>query len=367
MKNRPKRLIFSGGGTGGHIFPALSVASAFVKRHPETEVLFVGAARGMEVQLVPKAGFALQTLDLAYLPRTLSLRQPVAVWKALLGVRHAAGILHGFSPDVVVGTGGYAAGPIVLRAALGGLPTLIHEQNAFPSLTNRILGRVVSRIAVSHEAALRHFPAGKAVVTGNPLRAEMLTVDRNTAREELGYGPDDFLLVVVGGSGGALGINRAVCQAYPALLSQRINIYHVAGKRDFPMVMAAAQEIGDNRLRVVDFAENMPDLWAAADLAVSRPGSTTSELAVMGVPAILIPSPIAANDHQTHNAQALVRAQAAIMLKESELNSATLAEHIIKLRRDQELRTRMSGSMLSLAKPDATDRVCDLIEGLMRP
>ena len=366
MISRPKRLIFSGGGTGGHIYPALAMATAFLQRHPDTEVLFVGASRGMEVQLIPKAGFALQTLDLTYLPRNLSVRQLGAIWRAFLGVRRAAGILREFSPDVVVGTGGYAAGPTVLRAALSGLPTLIHEQNAFPSLTNRFLGRFVNRIAVSHDAALKFFPAGKTVVTGNPLRAEMLYADRERARQDLGYEPDDFLLVVVGGSGGALGINRAVCNAYPALLAQGIHVYHVAGTRDFPMVMAAAEGIADSRLRVVDFADNMPELWAAADLAVSRPGSTTAELALMGVPAILIPSPIAANDHQTHNAMTLVHAGAAVMVKESELDSGILYKHIVRLYSDRETRATMSGAMRSLARPNATQEVCNLIEGLLR-
>jgi UDP-N-acetylglucosamine--N-acetylmuramyl-(pentapeptide) pyrophosphoryl-undecaprenol N-acetylglucosamine transferase len=308
----------------------------------------------------------LQTLDLAYLPRSISLRQLSAVWKAFLGVHRAAAILHEFAPDVVIGTGGYAAGPVVLRAALGGIPTLIHEQNAFPSLTNRLLGRFVKRVAVSHDAAQAHFPATKTVVTGNPLRSEMLVADRAAARELLGYAADDFLLVIVGGSGGALGINRAVCKAYPDLLRDDIHIYHVAGKRDFPMVSQAAHAAGDARLRVADFAENMPLLWAAADLAVSRPGSTTAELAVMGVPAILIPSPIAANDHQTHNALALVRAGAAVMIKETELDSDTLVEQVIRLRRNSQLRTTMSAAMRSLARPDATEQVCDLIEGLLR-
>lgn len=367
MNNRPRRLIFSGGGTAGHVFPALSVAAAFVQRRPDTRVLFVGASRGMEVQLVPAAGFSLQTLDLAYLPRTPSLRQLKAVWKAVLGVSSAGKILAEFSPDVVIGTGGYAAGPMVLRAALRGIPTLIHEQNAFPSLTNRILGRFVRQVAVSHDAALKFFPADKTSVTGNPLRAEMLSAERDSTRKAFGYGPDEFLLVVVGGSGGALGINRAVCDSYAALLSEGINIYHVAGKRDFPMVQNAAQGIADSRLRVVDFADNMPQLWAAADLAVSRPGSTTAELAFMGVPAILIPSPIAANDHQTHNALVFARGGAAVLIREGELDATGLSEHIIRLRRNQELRRAMSDAMRSLARPDATERVCELIEGLFRP
>lgn len=367
MNIRPRRLIFSGGGTGGHVFPALSVADAFLARHPETEVLFVGAARGMEVNLVPASGYALRTLDLAYLPRTPSFRQVKALWKALRGLGGAARILRDFAPDVVVGTGGYAAGPMVLCAAIMRKPTLIHEQNAFPSLTNRILGRFVTSIAVSHEAALKYFPAGKAVVTGNPLRKEMLTVDRERARRALGYQPDDFLMVVVGGSGGALGINRTVCDAYDKLLPRGVHIYHVSGKRDFPMVRSRAESLGDTRLRVVDFAENMSDLWAAADLAVSRPGSTTAELALMGVPSILIPSPIAANDHQTHNALAFVQAGGAVLIKESELDALRLVEQVLSLFADSDLRNSMSRAMLSLARPDATENVCNLIEGLMLP
>ena len=365
MTARQLRLVFSGGGTGGHIYPALSIARKFLERHPDTDILFIGANRGMEVTLVPQAGFRLETIDLTYLPRRPSLDQVRAVAKAIAGLRRSGHLLKNFSPDLVVGTGGYVAGPILLRAAVGGYPTLIHEQNAFPSLTNRLLGRFVRQIAVSHVAALQHFPRHKTVVTGNPVREEILAADRISARRALGYQPDDFVLVVVGGSGGALGINEAVCGAYGGLIAAGIQVYHVAGKRDFEMVAARANALASSQIRVTDYAQDMPELWAAADLAVSRPGSTTAELAILGVPAILIPSPIAADDHQTHNARVVADAGGALLVPESELSAESLLQQIVDLRRDTERRARMSDLMRTLALPDASSHICDLMEALL--
>lgn len=355
--------MFAGGGTGGHIYPALSLAKEFQRRHPEAEILFVGAKRGMENQIIPAEGYKLHSLELTYFPRKPSLEQLKTALRAARALIVTRKLLKEFSPDIVVGTGGYAAGPLLFTAALMDYPTLIHEQNAFPSLTNRWLSRFVDAIAVSHEAAVEHFPAAKVRVTGNPLRPELFKVDRESARHELGLAPETKVLVSVGGSGGAERLNRTVCDTYPVLQKEGVTLFHVTGKRYYPETLVRAASFSN--VKVIDYATNMPELLAAADLVVSRAGSTTAELAYLGVPAILIPSPIAANDHQLHNARVAERAGGALLIKESALNGPLLGEIIADLFGKPDTLQKMSAGMKSLAYPRATEDLCDLLESLL--
>lgn len=360
---RKLRAMFAGGGTGGHIYPALSLAKEFQRRYPQAEVLFVGAKRGMENQIVPAAGYRLQALELTSFPRRPSLEQVKTAFRAARAVLRTRKLLREFSPDIVVGTGGYAAGPILLAAALMDYPTLIHEQNAFPSLTNRWLARFVDGIAVSHEAAAAYFPPGKVRVTGNPLRPEIFEVHRASAREKLGLAPEQRVMVAVGGSGGAERLNLAVCATYPLLQRESITLFHVTGKRYYSDTYARAAIFPG--VRVIDYATNMPELLAAADLVVSRAGSTTAELAYLEKPAILIPSPIAANDHQLHNARVAEKAGAAVVLEESALSGSLLGDTIRDLFGSPNLLSRMGEGMKSLAFPRATETLCDFLETLL--
>ncbi|MBS3984645.1 MAG: undecaprenyldiphospho-muramoylpentapeptide beta-N-acetylglucosaminyltransferase [Selenomonadales bacterium] len=360
------RVLLAGGGTGGHIYPAIALAKEVERRHAHAEILFVGAARGMEREIVPAAGYRLATLEIMSFPRRPSFKQMQSAWLALRALVAARSLVREFAPHVVVGTGGYAAGPLLLSAALLGYPTLIHEQNAFPSLTNRILGRFVRAIAVSHAAARAHFPTDKVRVTGNPLRAELFSVDRQRARQELGLSDQEKLLVVVGGSGGAQAVNQAVIGAYSALLQAGIVVYHVTGKRYYNSTLDAARHLPPRRIRVVDYAANMPEVLAAADLVVSRAGGITAELALLGKPAILIPLPSAPNDHQLHNARVAAQAGGAILLEERFLTGQALASTVCELFRDPALLGKMSANSKTLAFPDATRDLCDLMEQVMR-
>ena len=363
---RKLKVMFSGGGTGGHIYPATAVAQEILKRHQGVEILFVGSKRGMENTLVPAAGFQLKTLELTSLPRKLSLELARSSIRAAKGMVGTFRILKSFSPDLVVGTGGYVAGPVLLAAALLGYKTLIHEQNAFPSLTNRWLGRFVDRVAVSHHKAVAFFPKGKALVTGNPLRPEIVQVKRELARKNLGLSSSQKVLVAVGGSGGALRLNQTLCDSYVKLLKLGLTVYHVTGKNYYEMVSTQAATIASDRLFVIDYAKNMPELLASADLVVSRAGSTTAELAYLGRASILIPSPIAANDHQTHNALVAEEAGAAILLRETNLSARNLTDLVEDLLRDPARMQKMGENYQQLAYPRATQTICDLMDTLLR-
>jgi UDP-N-acetylglucosamine--N-acetylmuramyl-(pentapeptide) pyrophosphoryl-undecaprenol N-acetylglucosamine transferase len=319
----------------------------------------------MENSLVPAAGFDLATLQLTALPRKPSLELIRATLRAGKGVLSTVRILKSFAPDLVVGTGGYVAGPVLLAAALMGYKTLIHEQNAFPSLTNRWLGRFVDRVAVSHHKASDFFPAAKVSVTGNPLRPDILKIDPTEARLRLGLSPEAKVLVVVGGSGGALRLNQVLCDSYNYILRQGITLYHVTGNNYFEMVNSKAQAITSDKLKVINYADNMPDLLAAADLVVSRAGSITAELAVLGKPAILVPSPIAANDHQTHNALVAEQAGAAVLLRDEHLNVQSLTELLDLLFRTPGRLGEMGDKFRQLALPHATEAICELMESLL--
>ena len=362
---RKLRAMFAAGGTGGHIYPAVAVAKEFAARHPDAEILFVGSKRGMENQIVPAEGFKLVTLDLTYFPRRPSFEQVKTVVRAAKAIVQAVRLLKGFSPDVVMGTGGYAAGPLMFAAAVMGYPTLIHEQNAYPSLTNRWLARLVDTIAVSHEATGAHFPREKVHVTGNPLRPAILMANRSEARKRLGVSSKQIALLVVGGSGGALRLNQTVCDAYGELLKLGVHLVHVTGKKYYDEVSAKARVLGEGSLDVVAYATNMPDLLAAADLVISRSGSFTAELAALGKPSILIPSPIAANDHQLHNARVVENVGGAVVITEDSLNSQVLTDTVRSLIGDYETLAKMAEMSRSLAFPQATATICSLVEELI--
>ena len=362
---RKLRAMFAAGGTGGHIYPAVAVAKEFAARHPDAEIIFVGSKRGMENQIVPAEGFKLITLDLTYFPRRPSLEQVKTAFRAAKAIFQALRLIKRFSPDVVMGTGGYAAGPLMFAAALMDYPTLIHEQNAFPSLTNRWLARFVDKIAVSHEAAGKHFPREKVHVTGNPLRPAILTADHSEARKTLGIPSSQKVLLVVGGSGGALRLNQTVSDAYGELLMLGVHIIHVTGKKYYSDVRVKASTLQKGSLDVLDYATNMPELLAAADLVISRAGSFTAELAALGKPSILIPSPIAANDHQLHNARVVESAGGAVVLTEDLLNREILIDTVRRLITSDKTLTEMAEKSRSLAFPHATASICDLVQELI--
>jgi UDP-N-acetylglucosamine--N-acetylmuramyl-(pentapeptide) pyrophosphoryl-undecaprenol N-acetylglucosamine transferase len=347
-------VIIAGGGTGGHIYPGIAIAQEFKRRSAQSEILFVGTARGLETRIVPGEGFRLELIEVAALKGVSlgrRLRSLLLLPRSFLQVRS---LLLRFKPEVVIGVGGYASGPVVGVAALMGIPTLVAEQNALPGFTNRTLARLVRAAAVSFPEA-RAFFGAKAEITGNPVRAEFFSVPRKEAAATAH-------ILVTGGSQGARAINGAMIAALPLLAEarDRLSFAHQTGESDYARVRAAYEQSG-LKAEVKPFIERMVDEFARADLVVSRAGATTvAELAAAGKPALLIPFPFAADDHQRKNAEAVERAGAGRMILQAELTGERLAREILQLARDPARRTQMAEASRGLAHRDAAERVVDL-------
>jgi len=348
------RLLLAGGGTGGHLFPAVALAEQLKKEEPHAEVLFVGTERGLEFRLLPKLGWPLRTVPMSgWAGLGLAARL-----KALVGLMQSLGesrrILRDFRPDVVVGVGGYASVPVLLAARLSGIPYLIHEQNAWPGLANRLLGRWAKRICLSFPDAARGFRRGRTVLTGNPVRAAMEECSELLASETL--------LLVFGGSHGARTINRALVAALPKLAGWRgaLRIVHQTGSTDVENVREGYRQAGWEDVEVLPFIDDMAAAYAKAWLVVCRAGATTlAELTACGRPAVLIPFPFAANNHQVANAAALAAKGAAIMIEESNLKAEELGTLIGGLLADRARLAQMAGAAHSLARRGAAARLLD--------
>ncbi len=355
------RLLIAGGGTGGHLFPGLALAEEVKTRHPRNEVLFVGTARGMEAKAVPKAGYALELIDVGPLKGQGLLgllrglfRLPRALWQSRR-------ILRAFDPDAVIGVGGYASGPLVLMAFLLRVPRAIQEQNALPGFTNKLLGRIAQAVFISFDEARPFFPARKVHLLGNPIRRAFLD---NYLHEKT---PDARLsLFVTGGSQGAHGLNLRVAEAVELLapaLGAGLRVVHQTGVKDTEEVQRryAALASTGAELSAVPFIDDMAKAYAEADLMVCRAGATTiAELTVCKKPAILVPFPYAADDHQTVNAKSLVAAGAALCIQEKELTGASLAREIRALADDRERLKRMSRQSGLLGRPEAAREIADV-------
>jgi UDP-N-acetylglucosamine--N-acetylmuramyl-(pentapeptide) pyrophosphoryl-undecaprenol N-acetylglucosamine transferase len=350
----PLRILIAGGGTGGHLFPGIAIAREILRRQPDAHISFCGTARGIEATAVPRAGFALDMI------RSLGLKgkSPVSLLKGLatlpLSGWDAWRVLSRRTPDVVIGVGGYSSGPVVSLAALRGIPTLLHEANALPGLTNRVLAKMVTAAAVTFESTLSAF-GKKAFVSGNPVRPEFL----HTEDEPKGARK----VLIFGGSQGAHAINMAMVEAAPHLAhaSAPVAITHQTGERDLEMVRARYHAAGVDA-RVDAFIQNMDEEMSGANVIVSRAGSTTlAEIAACGRAAILIPLPTATDDHQRKNAEALANVGAAEVLDQRTLTPTTLASHIVSLMDDGERRGKMARMVRTFAKPDAAATIADRV------
>jgi UDP-N-acetylglucosamine--N-acetylmuramyl-(pentapeptide) pyrophosphoryl-undecaprenol N-acetylglucosamine transferase len=354
------RVLIAAGGTGGHIYPGIAVANEITRRHPGSEVRFVGTARGLETKLVPKAGFQLSLIESTGL-KNVGVKARARGLLVLPGsFRAARKLINEFNPDVVVGAGGYVSGPVVLTAALMRRPTLVMESNALPGFTNRRLAWFVDKAAVSFEASKRYF-RGKAVVIGNPVRREFFEIAPRHRTSE-------FSVLVFGGSQGARAINDAVIAALPRLsqLGTQLKMTHQTGEADYDKVMAAYTK-GDwgAQADVRRYIDDMVSAFAAADLVICRAGATTTaELIAAGKAAIMIPFPFAADDHQRKNAEALEAAGAAKMILQQNLSGERLAEEIEMLVREPDKLEAMERASRGLAKGDAAAAAVNLIEEL---
>jgi UDP-N-acetylglucosamine--N-acetylmuramyl-(pentapeptide) pyrophosphoryl-undecaprenol N-acetylglucosamine transferase len=355
------RVLIAAGGTGGHIYPGIAVAQEIMRRDSNAKVRFVGTTRGLESRLVPQAGFELSLIDssgLKNVSMAARIRGVAMLPKSFLS---ALSVIRTFTPDVVVGAGGYVSGPVVLMAALTNRPTLVMESNALPGWTNRVLARFVDRAAVSFEQALPFF-RGKAVVTGNPVRREFFEIPPK--QRDAGK----FSLLVFGGSQGARAINEAMIAGLSQLKTSpvRLHIKHQTGASDFERVQAAYQNVGWNSdAEVRSYIDNMVADFANADLVVCRAGATTTaELIAAGKAAVMIPFPFAADDHQRKNAEALQASGAARMILQQDLSGERLATEILQLARQPQEVSSMEQAIRKLARGDAAAAAVDLIEEL---
>ena len=366
-------IIVSGGGTGGHIYPAITIVSAIQKKIPNANFLYVGTSKGLEADIVPKAGLNFKTIDIEGFKRSLSLDNFRRAGKAMLGVAKAMKIVAEFKPDVVIGTGGYVCGPILMAASLKEIPTLIQEQNVVPGITNKILAKFVTKIACGCEDAMKHFPKEKTVFTGNPIRAAVMSADRKSGAAEFNFDSDKKTILISGGSRGARSINRAMVGVLAAVKEDTDAQYLlVTGKNEYNDVINRLVSAGvdlekSNHIRVKPYLYDMPAAMAMADVAVFRAGATgLAELTAKGIPSILIPYPYAAENHQEFNARALEKHGAARVILNSDLNSEVLLSTIRELLRSDAKLKKMAAASKELGRPQAADTIADLVLSIAR-
>ncbi|WP_417942378.1 undecaprenyldiphospho-muramoylpentapeptide beta-N-acetylglucosaminyltransferase [Flavobacterium sp. RS13.1] len=357
------KFILSGGGTGGHIYPAIAIANELKLQFPDAEFLFVGAKDKMEMQKVPQAGYEIKGLWIAGLQRKLTLQNLMFPLKVASSLLESKRIIRQFKPNVVIGTGGFASGPLLQAAGSAGIPTVIQEQNSFPGITNKLLSKKASAICVAYDNLERFFPKEKIVLTGNPVRQDLIDIDtkRNEAIAFYGLDSNKKTLLVLGGSLGARRVNQLIEKELDNFLSQNVQVIWQCGKLYFEDYKKYNQQ----HVKVVDFIERMDFVYAAADVIISRAGaSSVSELCIVGKPVIFIPSPNVAEDHQTKNAQAIVEAKGAILLRESELDSqfSIVFEALLK---DEGKQNQLSDNIKKLARPNATKVIVDQIRKLL--
>lgn len=356
------KVIVTGGGTAGHINPAIAIAQRIRQQCPAAELLYVGAEKGMESELAPRGGFRFEGIAAKGFRRRLGADTLKTLATLFRSLGQAAALLKREKPALVIGTGGYVCGPLVLLAALRGCPTLIHEQNAVPGATNRILSRFVSTVCISYEDTGGAFArARRTVLTGNPVREEFSGLDRSACRQRLGIPADAFLVVSTGGSGGAAALNRAVKACFEKNRDRDIFWYHITGKTYYTEFIEGLPEVGAaGSRRVLAFSHEMPCLLGAADLAVSRAGALIlAELAASGVPSLLVPSPNVANRHQDLNAQVCAAAGMSRILWEKELDGDRLWEAIAGLRQQPGALAAMGAAARAMHPADAADRILD--------
>jgi UDP-N-acetylglucosamine--N-acetylmuramyl-(pentapeptide) pyrophosphoryl-undecaprenol N-acetylglucosamine transferase len=354
-----KRIMISGGGTGGHIFPALAIAEAF-RNLSEVEFLFVGALGRMEMEKVPAAGYPIEGLWISGFQRKNLWRNISLPFKIISSLRKARKLIRSFSPGLVVGTGGYASGPLLKVASGMGIPTLIQEQNSFPGITNKLLAKKVNAICVAYPGMEQFFPKGKIIFTGNPVRADLVKpgISREEARNFFSLSKDQPLILVTGGSLGAYSLNKFMVENSPALQDAGIQAIWQTGrnfKNSFPGYSDPFP-----RIRRMEFVERMDLAYAAADIVVCRAGALTiSEISVTRKPAVLVPSPYVAEDHQTKNANALVKNKAAWMVRENEVSSLLLGK-VLELCRAENIQNEMKQALADFARPQAAKEIADI-------
>ncbi len=364
---QPYRLIISGGGTGGHIFPAVAIANEFRDRHPDAQILFVGAKGKMEMTRIPEEGYKIIGLWISGIQRKLTWSNLLFPVKLIVSYVCAIRIVKKFKPHAVIGTGGYASGPIMMAATRFAIPSIIQEQNSFAGLANKQVAGKVNKVCVAYEGMERYFPKDKLVLTGNPVRKNILSTNtkREKALSHFGFDANKRTLLIVGGSLGARTINESIIEGFEKLIDAQVQIIWQTGKGYYDVYKARLSKFDLRRIRVFDFVREMDLAYAAADVVVSRSGAlAVSEISVARKPVILVPSPNVAEDHQTKNAKALVSKGAAILVMDKEAQ-VKLVDEALKLLFDQQRAEKLSENISAFAKPDATVSIVNEIEKLL--
>lgn len=367
---KPLRMLISGGGTGGHIFPALSIAAAVKRRHPDAEILFVGADNRMEMERVPAAGYNIVGLPVSGFDRKRLWRNFKVLWQLWKSMRKARRIVREFGPDIAVGVGGYASGPTLKAAQKAGVPTLLQEQNSYPGVTNKMLAPKAGRICVAYEGTERFFPADRIVLTGNPVRPALaaFSATQEDAKKAMGFDPARPLVLVVGGSLGARTLNNMMIEAVESDATGEVpfQIMWQTGKTDWERCKRAMDTAHPSSVKASQFISDMAQAYRAADLVVSRAGAgTISELEILGKAAILVPSPNVAEDHQRHNAEALANRGAAAMVLDADA-SAQLWKKICDIATDRAALAGLSANISEMALRDSDEKIVDCIDELIK-
>ena len=362
---KPYKFIISGGGTGGHIYPAIAIANELKSRFSQSEFLFVGAKDRMEMEKVPQAGYKIEGLWISGIQRKLTLKNLMFPFKLISSLFKSHQILKNFKPNVAIGTGGFASGPLLQAANSKGIPTLIQEQNSYPGITNKLLSKKANTICVAYEGLERFFPENKIVLTGNPIRKDVLQIEgkRKKALKEFQLSKDKITLLVLGGSLGAKRVNQLIEQELPFFKTNNVQLIWQCGKLYEEKYKTYSDE---SDVQVHAFLNQMDLAYAVADIIISRAGaSSVSELCVVGKPVVFIPSPNVAEDHQTKNAKAIADKEAAVLIKEDELDSnfQNTFKHILE---SEDFRQTLSKNIKQLALQNATKDIVDEVEKLLQ-
>lgn len=366
------KYLISGGGTGGHIYPALAIASEIKARDKSADILYVGTESGLESELVPKAGIAFETIRVKGMPRKINKEMLISIKELALGINDARKILNKFKPDIVIGTGGYVCGPVVYIAKKKKIPALIHEQNAFPGITNKILSRYVDRVLVTFEESRKYFKhEDRVVLTGNPIRKEILEVDREEAYNKLEIKKDLPLILSFGGSGGQRSLNDSIYEFIKENNHKNdMQLIHVTGSRHYNLFMDRLKEDKiklNKNIRVLKYLYDMPEAINIASLIVTSAGAITlSEIAAVGVASILIPKAYTAENHQEYNAKSFEENGASVVISESSLNGKLLSENIYDIILDEKIMEEMKANSKKLGKIQAGEQIAKIIEDLAR-
>lgn len=367
MEKNINKVLISGGGTGGHIFPAIAIANEIKNKYPNSDILFVGAKGKMEMEKVPQAGYKIIGLPINGFQRKITFSNFILPFKLVYSLIKAFFILKKYKPDVVIGVGGYASGPILRVASFASIPTIIQEQNSFPGKTNRILSKVVTKICVAYDGLENFFPKEKIVFTGNPVRNEMVSISgkKEEAISFFGLDSNKKTILVIGGSLGARTLNESIVSESKKIQENQVQVLWQCGKFYYPQYKENVEEFKRAGIHLNEFIFKMDLAYACADVIISRAGAiSVSELTLIGKPVILVPSPNVSDDHQTKNALALVNKSAALLVKDTEAKN-NLFNEVIDLLNNQEKATQLATNCLSLGIPNAAERIVIEIEKII--